>query len=180
MKRSAIAVLFLALGTLAGLARPAAAQTPAPPPPPAVQPPPSTPADIQAWFDALLLVQAQKALSISDEQYPQFVGRVKALQDSRRRTQRQRLQVLQEIQRLLDGRSGQADEAALRQKMKTLDDLREKAAAELRKAYDDLDQVLDVRQQARFRVFEERMERRKFEFLLNARRARQGLAGRGR
>ena len=34
-----------------------------------------------------------------------------------------------------------------------------------------VDQVLDLRQQARFRVFEEQMERRKVELLLRARQA---------
>jgi hypothetical protein len=36
-----------------------------------------------------------------------------------------------------------------------------------------LNQVLDVRQQARFRVFEEQMERRKMELLMRARRQQQ-------
>jgi Spy/CpxP family protein refolding chaperone len=141
---------------------------------------PPTAADIQAWFDAMVLVQAQKALGLTDAQYPQFVGRLKALQDARRRNQRQRNQIVQEIQRMLNGRSGPVDEAQLRDKLKTLDDLQESGAAEVRKAYENLGQVLDVRQQARFRVFEEQIERRRFEILLNARRGRGAGAGRGR
>ena len=39
------------------------------------------------------------------------------------------------------------------------------SAAELRRAYDALDEVLDVRQQARFRIFEEMIERRKLDLL---------------
>ena len=39
----------------------------------------------------------------------------------------------------------------------------------MRKAYNALDEVLDVRQQARFRVFEEQIERRKIELLMRAR-----------
>ena len=39
----------------------------------------------------------------------------------------------------------------------------------MRKAYNTLDEVLDVRQQARFRVFEEQIERKKLELLLRAR-----------
>ena len=39
-----------------------------------------------------------------------------------------------------------------------------------RQAMEGLNQVLDLRQQARFRVFEEQMERRKVELLMRARR----------
>jgi hypothetical protein len=176
-----VAILF-ALVALGVCARPVSAQTAQAPPPagprtagqaPADQPPP-TAADIQAWFDAMVLVQAQRALRLTDAQYPQFVGRVKALQDTRRRNQRERNQLVQEIQRILSGRNGPVDETQLRERLKALDDLQPKAAAEVRKAYENLDQVLDLRQQARFRVFEEQIERRRFEILLNARRGRGG------
>ena len=50
-----------------------------------------------------------------------------------------------------------------------LQEIESRTAAELRKAYTDLDEVLDVRQQARFRVFEEQVERRKIELLMRAR-----------
>ena len=43
--------------------------------------------------------------------------------------------------------------------------------------YDALDEVLDARQQARFRIFEERLEARKLDLLM---RARQGAARGGR
>ena len=46
--------------------------------------------------------------------------------------------------------------------------------ADARKALDALDQTLDLRQQARFRVFEEQMERRKLELVTRARQANRG------
>ena len=46
-----------------------------------------------------------------------------------------------------------------------------KITGETRKAYDDVDQMLDVRQQAKFRIFEELMERRKLELVTRARQA---------
>jgi hypothetical protein len=49
----------------------------------------------------------------------------------------------------------------------------------LRKAYDSLDEVLDVRQQARFRIFEENLERRKMDLLLRARQRTAGRRGDG-
>ena len=36
----------------------------------------------------------------------------------------------------------------------------------MRRAYDAVDEVLDARQQARFRIFEERIERRKLDLLI--------------
>jgi hypothetical protein len=39
----------------------------------------------------------------------------------------------------------------------------------MRKAYGAIDEVLNVAQQARFRVFEEQIERRKIELLMRAR-----------
>jgi len=52
-----------------------------------------------------------------------------------------------------------------------LDEADTRAAAEVKKAYDALDQILDVRQQARFRTFEETMEQRKRELVTRARLA---------
>ena len=51
-----------------------------------------------------------------------------------------------------------------------------RAADQIRRAYDALDEVLDARQQARFRMFEEAIERRKLDLLVRAREraARQG------
>ena len=49
----------------------------------------------------------------------------------------------------------------------------ERAQADARKAYESIDQILDVRQQAKFRVFEEMMERRKLELVARARQARK-------
>ena len=46
------------------------------------------------------------------------------------------------------------------------------------KAYEGVDESLEVRQQARFRIFEERMEQQKLELLTKARQ--NARAGRGR
>ena len=44
-----------------------------------------------------------------------------------------------------------------------------RSASDVKKAYDAIDQILDIRQQAKFRVFEENMERRKLELVTRAR-----------
>jgi len=74
-----------------------------------------------------------------------------------------------ELRRLLN--QGQSDEAALKERVQALQELDTRSVADIRKAYDAVDQVLDVTQQARFRVFEELMERRKIELVTRARQA---------
>jgi hypothetical protein len=126
------------------------------------------PAEIQRMFDAYALVQAQDALKLSDEQYPQFLARYKALQEVRRRGQSERARILRDLLRL-SAPDRKSDDAKLRDGLKAQQDFDARTAAEVRKAYDAIDQVLDVRQQARFRVFEEQMERRKLELVTRAR-----------
>ena len=131
------------------------------------------PREVQRLFDAYVLMQAQERLGISDAQYPQFVQRLKALLDARRRTVVARTALIQELAR---GTSEQAggialDEAAIKERLDRLRELDDRGAADVRQAYDALDQVLELRQRARFRVFEEQMERRKVELLTRARQA---------
>jgi hypothetical protein len=134
--------------------------------------------DVQQLFDAYVLMQAQERLALSDQQYPQFVQRLKALQNARRESQAARVAIIQELSRTLAGKTGSsADEVALKDGLRRLRETDERSAADVRRAADAVDQVLDVRQQARFRVLEAQMERRKVELLLRARQAAR--AGRG-
>jgi hypothetical protein len=129
-----------------------------------------TPAEIQKLFDAYLVMEAQQALTLSDEQYPQFLTRLRALQETRRRNQQERFRLMGELQRLSNPRQGaRTDDAMLKDRLAALQELETRSAAELRKAYTALDEVLDLRQQARFRIFEEQIERRKIELLMRAR-----------
>jgi hypothetical protein len=129
-----------------------------------------SPAEIQRLFDAYVIMQAQQTLQLSDEQFPKFLARVKTLQEVRRRGQMQRGRMLQELRRLSQT-PGPGQDDALRNQLKTLNDLDARLATEVRQALDGVDQTLDLRQQARFRLFEEQMERRKVDLLM---RARQG------
>ena len=129
-----------------------------------------SPAEIQKLFDAYLVMEAQQALALTDQQYPQFLARLRTLQDMRRRNQQQRIQLMGQLQRLTNPRAAErGDEAAIKERLAALQELESRGAAEMRKAYTALDEVLDVRQQARFRVFEEQIERRKIELLMRAR-----------
>ncbi len=129
-----------------------------------------TPGEIQKLFDAYLVMEAQQALQLSDQQYPQFLSRLRTLQDTRRRNQQERNQLMNQLQRLTNPRAQvRGDEAMIKERLTALQELESRNAAEMRKAYNALDEVLDVRQQARFRVFEEQIERRKIELLMRAR-----------
>jgi hypothetical protein len=128
------------------------------------------PAEIQKLFDAYLVMEAQQALALSDQQYPQFLARLRTLQETRRRTQQERNQLMGQLQRLTNPRLPKpAEESEIKSRLTSLQELESRTAADMRKAYNAVDEVLDVRQQARFRVFEEQIERRKIELLMRAR-----------
>ena len=170
-------------------ARPGVAATQDPAPSPggrANRPPPPdgisgvSTGELVNMLDTYAIVQAQDALTLNDAQYGQFVTRLKRLQEARRRNQRERNQILQDLRRLSGPQAPMpVDENALRERLRALRDHDDRASEEMRKAYDTLDEVLDVRQQARFRIFEETIERRKLDLVVRAREraARQGGSG---
>ncbi len=175
MRRILIVGLF-ALAT-AGIAAEGAAQTSRP----AAQQRPNrqagllTPAEVVGMLDAYAVVQAQDALQLTDAQYGPFVTRLRKVQETRRRNQQARNQIIQDLRRLAGAQATPPfDDAAIKERLKALREHDDTAAAELKRAYDALDEVIDPAQQARFRIFEETMERRKLDLLM---RARQGARG---
>jgi hypothetical protein len=128
-----------------------------------------SPGEIQRLFDAYVVMQAQQELQLRDEQYPKFLARVKELQEARRRGLVERGRVIQELRRLNQVPS--LDEAQARTQLKALADVDARTSSDVREALNGIDQILDVRQQIRFRIFEEQMERRKVELLMRARQA---------
>ena len=129
-----------------------------------------SPMQVHQLFDAMLVMQARKALALSEPQYAQFVSRLKALQDTRRRNQQQRVKLVADLQRLTNPRNPRpASESELTRRLDALQQLESRQAAELRRAYSDIDELLTPLQQARFRVLEEQIERRKLELIGRAR-----------
>ncbi|HUE87706.1 MAG TPA: hypothetical protein VMO26_16655 [Vicinamibacterales bacterium] len=144
-------------------------------PPGRQDPPPGAPTDdmspmqVHQLFDAMLVMQAQDALSLSEQQYAQFVSRVKVLQDTRRRSQQMRLRMINELQRITSPRAKPAGDAEIKRRLDALHETEARSAADVRRAYDGIDEVLNPLQQARFRVLEEQIERRKLELVGRAR-----------
>ncbi len=166
VSRAAALVVALAVGVCA--------QTPAPSTPapgdPVVDPDRMSPREVQRLFDAYVAMQAQERLHLTETQYPEFLPRLKVLLDLRRSSLANRQALIAELGRAsLGGGARRTDEAALRDKLQQLRAFDEQAILDLRRAYEAIDQVLDVRQQARFRVFEDQIERRKVELLMRAR-----------
>lgn len=158
-----VLILFVA-------AAPAAGQPDARPPMDA--PGEFSPGEIQRLFDAMLVADAERALELSDKQYPEFLTRLRALQETRRSNQLQRVKLMVELQRLSNPRNPKPDDATLKERLTALQELESRSAAELRRSYNAIDEILDLRQQARFRVLEEQLERRKLELLMRARQNR--------
>jgi len=174
-------VLVVTVMTASAFAAPS--QPPQPASPPAQMPAlpdPSTisAAQIQRWFEAFTVLQAQDALQLSEAQYGRFVTRLKALQETRRRQQQTRNKILGDLRRLTNPQTGSQDEAQLAELLKALREDDDRGAAELKRAYEALDEALDVRQRARFRVFEDRMEQQKLELLTRARQNARAARGR--
>jgi hypothetical protein len=182
-RRSLVCTLAM-LTMLVSLAVPAMAQTQAPAPIPAPQAPgegPIAAGQVQKLFEAFTILQAQDALQLSDAQYGRFVTQVKALQETRRRHVQAHNQILNALRKLTNPKDGSNDQAAITERLKELRDEDDRANADIKKAYEGVDETLDIRQQARFRIFEDRMEQQKLELLMrarqNARKANRGARG---
>ena len=155
-----------------------------PQPPQQAQPPQQVPAaqggsslapgEVQQLFDGYAVVQAQEFLGLSEAQFGPFVPKFRAFQEARRRSQRERVRLIQELSRMTSVRAGQVPENGIRERLRALRELEARTATQLQQARDAIDETLDIRQQARFRVFEEHIEQRKLQLLMQARQGGRG------
>jgi hypothetical protein len=201
MRSTAAVALLALLIAVPGVAAPRRAQraaqpTTPPAPAPAVQQPqpaqqqpqpqqtlpidqPISPAQIQKWFEAFTVLQAQDRLQLSETQYFKFVQRLKALQDTRWNHQQAHQRILNDLRKLTNPQTGSNDEGAIAERLKALKDEDAAAVVDVNKAYDGVDETLDMRQQALFRIFEDQVEQQKLELLIRARQNARAQA-RGR
>lgn len=159
-----LAIASLCLLPLGAAAQPPRAGAPAAPPAD------MSPGQVHQLFDAMLVMQSQTALALGEQQYGQFLTRLRVLQETRRRHQQERGRLIGELQRMTNPRNPEAaSEADLKARLSELQEIEARSAAELRRAYSGIDEVLTPAQQARFRVLEEQIERRKLELVSRAR-----------
>ena len=130
-----------------------------------------SPAEVLQLFDAFELVRAEEMLGLTDEQYPEFVVRLKTLQDTRREAQRERQRLLRELRRLLS--QGGGSDSEVQERLDALRTQEQESADRRAAAIEEIDSILDVRQRGRFRLFQQAMEQRRLELLMQARRPRQ-------
>jgi hypothetical protein len=148
------------------------------PPPAAAQGGPVTPAqaenispgELNRLFEAYALLQAQNMLRLTDDQYADFIVRLKALHNARRRHQVARLRLIGDMRRMTAPQAPPPDDAALKTALDALAREEAASAVEIGKATEQVDELLDLRQRARFRVFEEQLERQKLDLLSRVRR----------
>jgi Spy/CpxP family protein refolding chaperone len=124
---------------------------------------------VEQYFDQVVLHQARSNLQLNDDQFLRFGAALRRLQAARRQQLRRRMAVVRDLNALTAASA--LDEPAVTAKLKELDAVSAEASREVREAYGAIDGVLTLRQRARFRVFEEMMERRKLDLLARARRA---------
>jgi hypothetical protein len=122
---------------------------------------------VEQYFDQVVLFQARTRLELTDAQFLRFGAALRQLQDARRMQQRRRAEMLRQLDDLLT--TPETDDAAVTTRLKDLDDLSVESAKRVQEAYAAIDGVLTLKQRARFRVFEEMMERRKLDLLARAR-----------
>ena len=120
---------------------------------------------VQAFIDTYAIMQAEKELQLTAEQYPTFVQRLRHLHDVRRRAMGERRRALNELRGLMAG-SGPARDEALTEKIRALDETTKRGLEEIAKAFADVDAGLTPFQRGRFRLLEERLERQKIEMLI--------------
>jgi hypothetical protein len=190
MRSTLVVALLGASVSVAAAAGPHAAQRAGQSPPPApatVTQAPAVPMDqpitagqIQRWFEAFTVLQAQEKLDLSEAQYGKFVTRLKALQEARRNHQQAHQRILNDLRKLTNPQTGTNDEAAISERLKALRDEDDLAAVDLKKAYEGVDETLDIHQQARFRIFEDNMEQQKLELLMRARQNARAQRGNGK
>lgn len=159
-------LLLAGIGTSDAQPRRLRAQAAAPAP---AGDPGTDPAELGRLFDAYTVMQAQEALGLDDARFGPFVTRLRALQQLRRRHLRERGVLMRDMRRLLQA-SG--NDGPLQEKLDALVRLEATIRADEATARAALDDILDVRQRARFRLLEQQLELRKLE-LVNRARARQ-------
>lgn len=130
--------------------------------------PGADPAELARLFDAYTVMQAQEVLGLDDARFGPFVTRLRGLQELRRRHLRERALLMRDLRRLLQT---PGNDPLIKEKLDDLARLDTTTRADEQKARDAVDEILDIRQRARFRLLEQQLELRKLE-LVNRARAR--------
>lgn len=119
---------------------------------------------VEDLLEGMEISNADKFLQVDNQHYGEFIQRLRNLQKLRKQHQNQRQRLVMELRRLTNANPA-VEDALLEAPTKRLDDFEKQAFQDMQTAYAAIDEVLNVRQRARFRLFEEMMEQRKLEIL---------------
>lgn len=124
--------------------------------------------EVEGMMEAYVLSKLQDSLDLTDEQFGSMVVAQKKLSDTRRGYRRDRMQVLRQMRQTLQRE--QAGESELQPLLSQLDTLRDGFAANEKSRYAAIDDILDIRQRARYRILEVELQRRLGEMMRQVRR----------
>ena len=123
--------------------------------------------EVEGMMEAYILSKLQDSLDLTDEQFGSMVVAQKKLSDTRREYRRDRMQVLRQMRQTLQ--RDQAGESELQPLLSELDTLRDEFASNEKSRYAAIDDILDIRQRARYRVLEVELQRRLGEMMRQVR-----------
>jgi hypothetical protein len=132
-------------------------------------PPEATGDNAEVLFERYVRRQARVALQLTPAEMRALEPRLQQLQVTRRRLQRERQRYLNQLAQVTRA-AAPTDPDVVRERLEAFEAFRGRADEELRIAREAVDEVLTVEQRARFRVFEQRMERQKLDLIARARR----------
>ncbi|TDI42975.1 MAG: hypothetical protein E2P02_12295 [Acidobacteria bacterium] len=114
--------------------------------------------EVEGMMDAYILSKLQDALELTDEQFGTMVVAQKKLQDTRRDYRQGRMTLLRRMRQTL--RRDQAREEELTRLLDELDNLEIEFSQNQRARYAAIDDILEIRQSARYRILEAEIQRR--------------------
>lgn len=128
-----------------------------------------SPMDVEAMFEAMTIMEAERFVQLTPEQFPVFVQRLKKIQEARTTQIRRHNRALAELRMMANPQNGRADDATIDAKLKELEAIEVEARLARAKALETMDQLLSIKQRARFRLLEDNMEKKKIDFLTKVR-----------
>ncbi len=127
--------------------------------------------EVEGMMDAYILSKLQDALELTDEQFGTMVVAQKKLQDTRRDYRQGRMTLLRQMRQTL--RRDQAGEEELVHLLDELDSLEIEFSQNQRARYAAIDDILEIRQRARYRILETEIQRRLTQLMRQVRGQRR-------
>jgi hypothetical protein len=114
--------------------------------------------DLEGLMEAYVISKLQESLELSDQQFAQMVVAQKRISGHRREHRNKRQKMLQQLRRALNDPGTEDDQIA--DMLNQLKQAQVDIEAQQRADYQEIDKILGVRQQARYRILELEIQRR--------------------